>query len=127
MSEGNKKKRGNGKTRGSQNDSGRGYTALGGGSAGRRNGNNHHRQKVPDGSNLSEVLAFGLSIVGFGEGQQTCGKSLCESRFRSHYRPCPRAVKFLITLMKTYQPDEKIDLYLLFMALCWLCLSTPSM
>jgi len=101
----------------------RGHTISGDGGMRRGNGNNNCQQKVPDGLNLSDALAFGLSFAWPGEGQQICGENLRENRFRAHYGPCPRAVKFLITLMKIYQPDEKIDLYLF----SWLCAGSINM
>ena len=122
MSGRNKNTRGGGKTRGSNKVGGRGHATLGGGGAGRGNGNNHRGQQVPEAKGLSSraVLAFGLSLVGFGEERQTCGNDLSVARFRSFFGPSPRAIKFLITLMTEYQPDDKIEMILLFMAISWL-------
>jgi len=32
--------------------------------------------QTPDGSSARKVLAFGLSLVGFGDGRQTCREDL---------------------------------------------------
>ena len=76
--------------------------------------------EVPDGSRSRDLLRYGLSILGFGIERQRCSLELCRDRFRAHYGPCPKAIKTLIALLKEHQSEKEIDIYHLFMALCWL-------
>eukprot|EP00579_Thalassiosira_antarctica_P019307 CAMPEP_0201967764 /NCGR_PEP_ID=MMETSP0904-20121228/12354_1 /ASSEMBLY_ACC=CAM_ASM_000553 /TAXON_ID=420261 /ORGANISM="Thalassiosira antarctica, Strain CCMP982" /LENGTH=123 /DNA_ID=CAMNT_0048515293 /DNA_START=198 /DNA_END=565 /DNA_ORIENTATION=- len=79
--------------------------------------------QTPDGSSARKVLAFGLSLVGFGDGRQTCREDLCLRRFRAHYGVDPRAIKALNADLERSQPEtplHPLHLPSLFMTISWL-------
>ena len=75
---------------------------------------------MPDISSSNAILADGLSLVGFGEERQQCGKELSVKIFRAHYGIGPRSIKALIADLKRYQPDNELDVKSLFMAISWI-------
>ena len=102
--------RGHGKISGSADVNGRGH------SRGGRQGNCCYNLPAA----LSHVLAFGLSLVGFGYERQKCSDALCLRRFRAHYGIGPRAVEALISDLKHYQPGKSVDPKSLLMTICWI-------
>ncbi len=115
------KKRGSGKIPGSSTVNGRGHATIKRVGEGIGDGNNCCGKKKPNTVSSREILAFCLSLVGFGEERQAAGYALSETRFRGNFGVGPQAIKALIKDMKRYDPEEVV-LSLLFMAINWLVL-----
>ena len=111
--------RGAGRAPGSTLVNGRGHQHTRGKSQSRRR-TVQEGKLSPDGSSVMKVLAFGLSLVGFGEERQRCRDDLCMRRFRAHYGVGPKAIRALIADLKKNQPHKPFDLSTLFMAISWL-------
>ena len=85
--------------------------------AGRGNGKD---QRADRPRSTSDIFAYGLSLVGFGEDRQKCSKELSLQRFRAHFGVDPKTIKKLVHLLTLYCPGFVVDLMCLFMAICWL-------
>ena len=70
--------RGGGRVGGSAIANGRGHGGCRRDKGGRGRGGSRDRDggQTPDESSARKVLAFGLSLVGFGDGRQTCSEDL---------------------------------------------------
>jgi len=112
-------KRGNGRVSGSAKCNGRGHDTRrrGGGRGHQGHGAYNH---LPNTSKRAEILAEGLSHVGFDESRQKCREGLNVRRFRAHYGVGPGAIKNLFFDLQRCQPDKYHELGYVFMAASWL-------
>ena len=69
---------------------GRGHAAMVGQGAGRGNGKDQHTDQP---RSTSDIFAYGLLLVGFGEDRQKCSKQLSLQRFQAHFGVDPKTIK----------------------------------
>ena len=69
---------------------GRGNATMVEQGAGRGNGKD---QRADRPRSTSDIFAYGLSLVGFGEDRQKCSKELSLQRFRAHFGVDPKTIK----------------------------------